>query len=427
MVVDFTVKNFRSIRDEYSLSMYAEKSVEHLPGNIFCAGGDINVLRSAGVYGANASGKSNVLLAFNALVYLINFSDKNKDGEEISCFEPYKLDGHSAEEPIFFEIEFYSQSQTRFLYKVAFNAKKVTYESLFYYPSAKQALLFERSSDDTWESVKFGAYLKGGKKRIAFFDSNLYLSKAGNSADSPEILREAYDYLRKNIKYYGVRRWDKMPIYPLDVDLDRVAEKVYALLAYSDTGIVSFEIKERDIDPDALNLPSHVTEKIKQSILHSLKRRPVFKHEGNENVSFEMEEESAGTQKLFKMAPVLFGVLENGGVLVVDELDNSLHPDIAELIVRLFNDPEVNKGNGQLIFSTHNVSLMNSSLFRREQVWFTEKDNGATRLFSLDDFDKKQVRHNSPFEKWYSEGRFGALPQVDYYSIAEKIKGGAQD
>jgi AAA15 family ATPase/GTPase len=132
---------------------------------------------------------------------------------------------------------------------------------------------------------------------------------------------------------------------------------------------------------------------------------------------------SAGTQKLFHLAPLIVNVLSNGGVLIIDELDNSMHPFMADIIIRLFNDPDVNKGNAQLIFSTHNITLMSSERFRRDQIWFTEKINGATSIYSLDDFDKNMVKPQSPFNKWYAEGRFGAVPKIDYLRIVELLKG----
>ncbi len=103
----------------------------------------------------------------------------------------------------------------------------------------------------------------------------------------------------------------------------------------------------------------------------------------------------------------------------MDELENSMHPFMAELIIKLFNDPRVNKRDAQLIFSTHNINLMTPELLRRDQIWFTEKQQGATKLYSLDDFDKKKVKPQSPFNQWYAEGRFGAIPSINYQRIVE--------
>jgi len=131
--------------------------------------------------------------------------------------------------------------------------------------------------------------------------------------------------------------------------------------------------------------------------------------------------ESAGTIKLFKMLPILIDAFEDGGVLLLDELDNSFHPHLAELVIKLFNDPNVNKNNAQLIFSTHNINLMSPELLRRDQIWLTEKTNGATLFYSLDEFDKNSVKMDSPFDKWYGDGRFGAIPSIDIEAISKII------
>jgi AAA15 family ATPase/GTPase len=103
----------------------------------------------------------------------------------------------------------------------------------------------------------------------------------------------------------------------------------------------------------------------------------------------------------------------------MDELDNSMHPFMAELIIKLFNDTRINKGNAQLIFSTHNINLMSSELLRRDQIWFTEKHQGMTKFYSLDDYDKKKVKPQSPFNQWYAEGRFGGVPEINYQGIVD--------
>ena len=107
--------------------------------------------------------------------------------------------------------------------------------------------------------------------------------------------------------------------------------------------------------------------------------------------------------------------------MIMDELDNSMHPFMAELIIKLFNDTRVNKKNAQLIFSTHNINLMSSEYFRRDQIWFTEKNNGVTTLYSLNDFDKNKVKPQSPFNQWYAEGRFGAVPAINYEGLVSLL------
>jgi AAA15 family ATPase/GTPase len=208
------------------------------------------------------------------------------------------------------------------------------------------------------------------------------------------------------------------------IDDETLFGKVSALLTYVDTGISGVVVEENDVDPTNLKFPSSLPETIKNSILRDMKRSFLFSHttESKGTELFDLAQESSGTKKLFRLAPLVIDALDNGGVLIVDELESSMHPFIAELIVKLFNDPEVNQGNAQLIFSTHNIELMSSDNLRRDQIWLTEKNNGETRIFSLDEFDKKKVKPQSPFNRWYAEGRFGAVPRIDYRSIVDLLK-----
>ena len=425
MIVEFTIENFRSIKDEQTFSLYAENPGDHLLDNISYPGAKrVGTLKSAGIYGANASGKSNVLLAFEALQYLIRFSGDWKDGDPIKCYEPFRLCEQAKDKPVRFEVEFFTPDGTRYIYKIGYTDQRVVEEQLSFYSSAKAAVLFERTKSDTWETIKFGTLYAGGKKKFPFFQNNAYLSKAGNSADAPELVRKVYNYFRTKVLRLGLNE----NIYTHDwADNDEFLSKVSALLTFIDAGVSGVVVKDKDVDTDTVKFPDGMPPRIKESLIKRIKRSYLFVHQTedqNEMEMFELEEESDGTKKLFHLAPLIIDALENGGVLIVDELDNSMHPFMAEMIIRLFNDPEVNQGKAQLIFSTHNISLMSSDRFRRDQIWLTEKANGATTLFSLEDFDKNKVKPKSPFNRWYAEGRFGAVPKIDYRSIANMLKSG---
>ena len=434
MIVDFTVSNFRSIKDPQTFSLHAPIPGAHLEENIcYPAGDKIGVLKSAGLYGANASGKSNLLSAFAALQVLVKNSGDLKEGDAIAYYQPYLLAEASKSSPVRFELEFFvpdlqnaAAKMLRYRYCVAFNAQKIVEESLFFYPLGQQALIFNRGEDDTWQTITFGSLYKGGKKRLAFFANNAYLSKAGDSADSPPMIRDVYRYFRFGLGIISANQ--QLPNMNSFFGAKSLA-KVSALLSLVDTGIANITVQQDDkafpefIDSLSENTKREDIEKypdsIKKAILQALNAKPLFAHltESGSSELFELEDESAGSQKLFNLAPLIIMTLSIGGVLVMDELDNSMHPFMAELIIKLFNDPRVNKGNAQLIFSTHNINLMTSELLRRDQIWFTEKQAGATRFYSLDDFDKKKVKPLSPFNQWYAEGRFGAVPAINYQGI----------
>ena len=422
MIVEFTISNFRSIKDEQTFSLYAENPGTHLLENISNPGvGRIGVLKSAGIYGANASGKSNVLLAFSALNHLIRYSGGYKDGTPIRCYEPFLLSEGTKKKPVRFEVEFFTPDGTRYIYKISFTRQRIVTEQLSFYPSAKAALIFDRTESDTWETIKFGTLFSGGKKKFPFFNNNAYLSKAGDSADAPEIIRNVYNYFRTEVLHLGLGEEINYQGFEEDESL---FSKVSALLTFIDTGVSGVVAKEKDADSFSVKFPDGMPEEIKESFLRDMKRSYLFAHQTDTKSTewLDLKEESAGTQKLFHLAPLIIDVLGTGGVLIVDELDNSMHPFMAELIIRLFNDPEVNQGNAQLIFSTHNTSLMSPERFRRDQIWLTEKINGATKIYSLEDFDKKRVKPQSPFNRWYAEGRFGAVPKIDYRSIVNLLK-----
>ncbi|MEW6370762.1 MAG: ATP-binding protein [Pseudomonadota bacterium] len=419
MIIDFTIKNFRSIKDEQVFSLHVDHPKSHLAAHVaFPGNGKIGVLRSAGIYGANASGKSNILLAIQALRYLTFVADL-KDGDSIPCYEPYRLSDETKNAPIEFAIEFFIDGH-RYSYAVSFNQFAILEETLDIFPSRQKANIFKRSSKDTWETISFGASYKGGTKRIPFFANSTYLSRAGNNAGSADIIRAVYNYFGRAIAYVG----SKDEIYRADfLDDDELMRVAAKFLCHVDTGIVDVQKKSYQIEKDneaLADLPS----KVRDLVIERSKRMFEFSHktESGEHVYFTQMMESEGTQKLFSILPLLLKAFEHGHVLIMDELDNSFHPHIAELLIRLFNDPNINTNNAQLIFSTHNMHLMSSGNMRRDQIWFAQKNDGATSFYCLDDFDKSKLKSNSPFETWYDEGRFGALPNINYRALSKLLR-----
>jgi hypothetical protein len=420
VIIDLTVKNFRSLKDEQLFSMNVENPKANLLANIARTDNDkVNILKTAGIYGANASGKSNLLLAFRALQWIVDDSGDLKEGETIPCYEPYRLSDETSRAPISLEVEFLNSDNLRYLYAVSYTRKEIISESLDFYPSRVKANLFKREEGDTWESISFGGHYKGRNKRIPFFKNNSYLSKAGNNAAGSELIRSVYAYFR-NIFHSGL---DHKPNYNLFYENAELLSHVSKLLSNIDTGITGITKKEKKIDQLLENMSAGLPDDLKEELMKRYKFDYLFAHakEGGGSVNFQLSQESDGTQKLFQFLPILVAAFAGGSVLVMDELDNSFHPHVGELIIKLFNDPAVNKSNAQLIFTTHDINLMSPSLMRRDQVWFTEKVNGASRLYSLDEFDKTTVKSNSPYSHWYDEGRFGALPNINYNEIAELL------
>jgi len=435
MLIEFTVENFRSIKEAQTLSMLASKHRE-LPENVFESGGikSFPLLKTAAIYGPNASGKSNIIKALNILQQFVFNSTNIKLGEKIIYYDPHRLDMDWTDRPTRFEIEFVADDNIRYRYSVAFTAKEIEHEELVFFPKGQEALLFSRGKND----VKFGNSMKGRKQGIAaeLLSNNLFLSKAANS--NHPLLKNIYTYFsNKLIDYENIGR-DSETLNSVSNALLNKSNKLLGcslrlenLLVSTDTGITSIRLEKK------IDLSSRVYSAKMQNQIESyfgydiITQHNVFKeNEKLKTMDFRLQDESDGTIRLYGLGGWVVFALEFGNILVVDELENSLHPLISEFLVRLFNDPEKNPKNAQLVFTTHDTTLLNPDLLRRDQIWFTEKDEyGATQLYSLAEFDTSEVRKNTPFASWYLTGRFGALPLIDRkgFNLFDKEKQDGED
>lgn len=410
MIIDFSVENFKSIKEEQTLSMTAVNLRNEHPDRVFSYDKNISLVRTAAIYGSNASGKSNLLEALRIFKDFILDSTDLKVEDSIPYYNPYKLDKNYLNKPTKFEIAFIGNAKIRYKYNISFNDKEVIEEKLVFYPKKQEALLFEREKGG---NIIFGSQLKGKKKNIGsqLLRNNLFLSKAANS--NHEQLGIIYKYFLYNLNsdsFLKRKIYLSKTIFEREIYLRTTAllakkdnfsfkNKLIDFLIASDTGILSVEIK-KDEEYDA----------VKPVTYHKL-----FEDKKEIGVTeFELSEESDGTKKMYNLAGVIIYVLKNGYTLILDELDSSLHPLLSEYLIELFNSPEKNPNNAQFIFTTHDTSVLKPELFRRDQIWFTRKNSyGATELFSLDEFDKDLVRKNTPFEEWYLSGRFGAVPKIN--------------
>lgn len=421
MLIDFSVENFRSFKTEQVLSMYAESKLSHHAGNLFCTNDDIHVVRTTAIYGSNASGKSNILKAIQALKTLIVDSGEWKDGDRIECYEPYLLSNSTSSAATKFKIEFYLQD-TRYLYEIDYNEFQITFEKLSAYYSTKPSNLFTRESASDWKSVNFGERYKGGRRVIPFFSNNSLLSKAGNSPDSPDIIRDIFNYFRRSLYILSDNhRMKKI------TDIEDVASTniLNTFLRKADFGISHFDVESTSDLDIHIELPDGIPPSIKERLISKFSKKEYFYHQSDngELVKFDKSLESMGTIKMFDTFPMFVDCLIKGNLLAVDEIETSLHPHLVELLVKLFNDPLVNINGAQLIFTTHEMGLMSSDFMRKDQVYLVDKSiKEGSELCSLDEFGSS-LKDNSPFPKWYSDGRLGGIPSINYHDIAEAIKG----
>lgn len=424
MIVDFSVKNFRSIKEEQTFSMLAANLMdEHFENTVKLENeSNLSLLKTALIYGANASGKSNLILAIEALRSFIIDSTDLKVGEEIPYYTPYKADKNCLNSPTKFEIEFVGNNNIRYKYTIVFNKHEIEVEELSFYPNRQETRLFLREKG---KEIQFGSYLKGKKRSLEseLISNNLFLSKAANS--NHQQLQKVYLYFKRNLRFHtqadSRNTLLKYTTKGLANKEGNYRDNVIDFLKAADTGISAVDIVNKSIDAeDRLVLPDNMPETLKKQIIEDFSSRPTMYHkmyDGNQEIgmcTFDLDEESNGTIKMYDLAGKIINVLENGYTFIVDEIDSSFHPFMSDYLLELFNDPNKNPNNAQLIVATHDTTLMDSKTLRRDQVWFTEKNQyGATELYSLDEFEKNEVRKNIPFGKWYLSGRFGALPLIN--------------
>lgn len=428
MLIEFSVGNYRSFKEKVTFSMVAAEIVAQDKkldqNNVFLVSENFKLLKSAAIYGANASGKSNLAKALEFMRWFMINSSKDTQSTDLIRVERFRLSTETDLEPSFFEIVFLLNGQK---YRYGFEAtpEQVISEWLFYVPNLRETKLFERDGDKIESTKKYNN--PEGLKKITRKNA-LFLSVCAQF--NVEIAENILESLRKiNIISGLIDQQYKM--ITIDFLLGKQKfDNIIQLIRNLDLGIQDIYVNKRDITYDIL--PNHIPDELKNIIL---KNGPVtgtevqtihtkFDNQGNivSHELFNLEaQESEGTQKIFSLAGPLVDTLEEGKVLIIDEFDARLHPLISREIVQLFNSNNSNPKNAQLIFMTHDTNLLSNKLFRRDQIWFTEKNRyGATDLYSLVEY--KGVRNDASFENDYIRGKYGAIPYIhnlnyfnDYY------------
>jgi len=423
MLIDFAITNFRSIKDRQVFSMLPVAKVKELPENI-CTGTDFNILKSMIIYGRNGSGKSNLLIAFQALHFLVRKSAEYKVDEEIDPYDPFKLDEATTDKPTEFEINFYAKDGLRYNYRIAFNQKFIIHESLYYYPGRKKARLFTREQG---KKIEIGDGIDAGYRKIEsnLYPNQLFLSKIGS--EKIDLLVKPYTFLSNHLSVHIVHDtdYDNMLIQVYTnlmtkSDQAYIKDGVNKLLHVADIGINGVSLKENK--EEDFKFPDSIDEETKKKILKELRYQVKTRHNLYKNnkvvgeVEFHIGDESTGTKKLLAMGGLIINALHDGDILVVDELDKSLHPLLTRALIKLFNNKKTNPKNAQLIFASHDVSLLTNKIFRRDQITFSDKnEQGASFYYSLADL--KGVRKELSYEKYYLNGTFGGTPVINEYEL----------
>ncbi|MHB1678683.1 MAG: AAA family ATPase [Sulfuriferula sp.] len=409
MLLEFRIRNFRSIRDELVVSFVATKDKKLADTHLISTGitNLPHLLRSAVVYGPNASGKSTLLLALQFMRAVVAESASIMQPGQAFNVQPFRLDRDYVRQPTEFEMTFLLGG-VRHQYGFSLTPERIISEWLLVYRTAKPQQWFSRKFDEQTQSsnYEFSTHLSGPRKlwEETTRPNALFLSTAAQL--NSELLGPIFRWLVEHPVYFpaGLSPLPDLTTQLLQTDEGRRSVSdflVSADISISDVLTVSRPGFQQNLmfGPDGAKFSREEREMLMPQFVHNTKHGSAV---------FELHEESQGTQRLYTLIAPVLDVLKQGRLLIVDELDSSLHPLLVRRLVRMFQQPETNPKGAQLLFSTHDTSLLDRTLFRRDQIWFTEKDQDqATRLYSLSDFSPRETE---AWEKGYLTGRYGAVP-----------------
>jgi uncharacterized protein len=412
MLLQFSIQNFRSIRDKQTLSLAATR-IDGSSGVIPLANWGHGVLRVAAVYGANASGKTNVLRGLSFVQFAVLKSQSGWKPDQGVPRQPFQLDTISASDPSTFIVEF-ALDGTQFEYGFSVDSLRVLEEWLYAYPKTRRQIWFHRTID----KYVFGKNLTGKNRVIENVtrSNSLFLSAAAQN--NHEQLTPIYGWFSTQLSFQTESRFVSSHTLTMCAE-EKYGQRIKQMLQFADLGVVGVDVSEKPHEAKTQRL----MEVIKSAVSRELEDAPpmifpeketqvTFRHrcEHGGDVPMELEQESQGTRAFLSLLGPVIAALEGGRVLCIDELDSSLHPLLALEIVRAFNDPALNPNNAQLIFNTHDTNLLDPDVIRRDQVWFVEKDKcGVSHLYPLSDFKPRKYEN---LQRGYLQGRYGAVPFI---------------
>ncbi len=421
LLLQFSAENHLSVSTKQSLSLVASKLKDAVDGLIRIAAiPDMQVLPAVVIYGANASGKSNLLSALNFMIGMVRNSHADgKPGEPIPR-TPFALDEKTRSAPSVYEIDFIVDD-VRYNYGFKITDEEVLSEWLFSFPNNRQQELFERNRS----KFKFGRTLKG--RNIIISDltrkNSLFLSAAAQN--SHEMLSKISLFMQS---IHGDQRIAVSAFDFRSATRDVENQRIVSFLKEIGTGVTSVRQKEEAFTEEQVEFQKEFATAF-TSIMHKFLKVDIpadaaetmpnkitsveLGHQSSEGktVYFALDRESAGTRRLLSLLVPMFQALDQGTVLIVDELTASLHTKAGEMVLAMFCNPATNPNGAQLIATTHDTNLLRTKFLRRDQIWFTEKDDeGSTHVYPLTDI---RTRKEDNIEVGYLQGRFGAMPFTD--------------
>lgn len=420
MLIQFKFKNFKSFRDATILDLSATKVTEH-PHHVVTIGKE-KILKTAAIYGANASGKTNVYDALGYMSYFVRWSFNfggEKDTEKANGYDktqPFLLDTALKNTPSSFEVYFTINKYDRKIYNYGFSVDdKGVFEEWLNYKAEtgrKYLPIFYRSRGCEIAFTKIPKEYRDNLK-VSLQDETLIVS-LGAKLKVP-ILETIYNWFVELLFLnFGRPDQDFLLSFQMPKGFEKdpeVRKEVTAYLSTFDSGIVDFNVE--NISSSEVN----ISPQYKIDAVHRV-------NGSSETVRIPMTRESAGTQKMFSLYSPLQEVLKSGGVFFVDELNARLHPHLVRNFIITFLDQETNPNNAQLIFTTHDIWQLSNDLLRRDEIWFTEKDeNGASSLYSLVEFkgeNAAKIRKDENYGKNYLQGKYGAIPELKKITLVSE-------
>lgn len=422
MIIQFSVSNYRCFRGLQTLNLTAsgDKSLSENCVDVELPGlSGKRWLKGVGIYGANASGKSTVLDALSALRRLVLTSAKVTDAKEpVQHIEPFLLCSSDSKPPTAFGLVFVAHG-VRYEYRVAATYERIWHESLRAFPSAREQVWYSRDWDPVTSTYVWTPERPTGFRRDTQLEgytlrNMLFLSKA--VANNREDLEPIYNWFKEQLRFLDLAAHHRLSYnFTLQQVADQTehAERIVELLRHADIGVSSAGVIESPPDNETLEkYINSAPEEVRDKLRNNKWLVPELTHKGTSSSAIPLpwSTESAGTERLFALAGPWLDILSKGLVVCVDELETSMHPLMVRELMRLFMSAKENTKGAQLIFTTHNPLLLDTTLIRRDQVWFTDKDEeGAAHLYPLTDYSP---RRGESLVRGYLSGRYGAVPFI---------------
>lgn len=419
MIIEFSVENYKSFKTKQTLSMVASADKE-FSGNLISPSvkglKNVKLLNSAILYGANASGKSNLLEAMRFMSTFVTTSATKLKPEEPINVSPFKLNSKTAKQPSTFGMDFIHEN-VRYQYGFVLDRERVFEEWLYAFPKGQPQLYFSREFNGKVYEWKMGPSLKGEKESLKekTRPNNLFLSVAAQFNNKQ--LNHVYSWFRSKIYYVNCSDWSdpSHTIHYLKKD-QNIKDEIIKSLKKADLDIN--DINLRTMTSDEIKFPKDLPSEVKNQILEEVKEGKfidlsfIHKQRDTQNlIKFGIDEESHGTIKFFSLLGFWLDSINQSRNLLVDEIASNMHPNMVSFFIQSFLNASKNSANMQLLMTTHNTDLLDAKLFRRDQIWFTEKNReGETILYSLNDY---KPRKEEALQKGYLAGRYGAIPFLE--------------